>query len=260
MSRKLWALVAIALLVAAPARAEDAAEKGERIARQSAENGRGYVDSQVSGEMVLSSADGRTSQRKFYLKMLEGSGKSNSSLLVFQWPGDIQNTGLLTQSSSSGSDNQWLYLPSISRVKRISSTGRSGAFVGSEFAYEDMVDQDVGKFTYQWLETGACPGGGSCEIIDRFPKFNSGYSKQRIWIDTDKNRLMKVEYYDRGGSLLKTLTISGYRLYEGKFWRADQFQMSNHLTGKKTSLTWKNFRFNTGITPNDVSVNALNRL
>lgn len=240
--------------------AETTGERGLRIATQSSQKGKGYVDSQVSGQMVLKSADGKTSERRFYTIGIEGKNSDGKSLLVFQWPGDVRNTGLLTHSSATQSDNQWLYLPSLRRVKRISSTGRSASFVGSEFAFEDMVDQSVSKYDFQWIESSECPGGGSCDVIDRTPTFSSGYSKQRVWIDQDQLRVRKVMYFDRRGALLKTLSMSSFEFYDGKYWRAKRLDMLNHLTGKSSALIWSDFRFGIGISENNLSVNALKRL
>ena len=67
-------------------------------------------------------------------------------------------TATLTFTHKTGPDDQWLYLPTLKRVKRISSDNRSGAFVGSEFAYEDLSSQEIEKYTYKWIEDVPCPG------------------------------------------------------------------------------------------------------
>ena len=97
-------------------------------------------------------------------------------------------------------------------------------------------------------------------VIDRFPAFKSGYAKQRVWVDEDQLRIRKVDYYDRRDALLKTLTMSGFKLYNGRFWRAGRFDMKNQLTGKSTALMWSSYRFGVGLAPSELSVNALNRL
>jgi hypothetical protein len=259
---KKFALLFLSLLIypAGAGFAETAAQKGYRILKKSADKSSGYVDSQSKGNMVLKSAAGKTSVRKFYTKAIESNNGAGRGLLVFEWPGDIRNTGLLTHSKNAGSDNQWLFLPSIGRVKKISSQGRSGSFVGSEFAYEDMVDQNVDKYTYKWIKTGSCPGGGSCQIVDRFSKHKTGYSKQRVWVDTNEYRIRKVNYYNRGGDHQKTLLLTRFKRYNGKFWRAATMTMANHQTGKSTKLDWSNRKFGTGISKREMSVNALKRL
>lgn len=241
--------------------AETMQEKGRRIASLVSADEPGFRDQSVSGEMILQSKSGKKSTRRFDASSVDTGNHNTRSLLVFRWPGDIRNTALLTHTKPKGQkDDQWLYLPAVSKIRRISSSGRSGSFVGSEFAYEDMVDQDVEKYTYNWLSEGPCPTSGTCNVIDRFPKSNSAYSSQRMWISSETNRIQQVQYFDRRKALLKTMSMTGYQKHKGRYWRAGRMVMSNHLTGKKTTLTWKNFKFNSGLKANDFTVNSLRRL
>ena len=78
-------------------------------------------------------------------------GRGDKSIIVFDSPRDIGGTALLSHTKILEPDDQWLYLPALGRVKRISSGNKSGPFVGSEFAYEDLVSQEVDKYNYRWL-------------------------------------------------------------------------------------------------------------
>jgi outer membrane lipoprotein-sorting protein len=258
----LMAFVLAALLGGSPAMAETAEQKGYRISKQSAETETGFRDMSVDGEMVLYSARGNTSTRRFTSRTVENSDNRGSrSLLIFDWPGDIRNTALLTHSYDTARDDQWLYLPAVRKVRRISSSGRSGAFVGSEFAYEDMLDQNVDEFTHVWRNTAPCPNAsGACDVIDRKSKNSSAYSVQRVWIDQRDNRIRVIQYFDRRGAHLKTLSISGYRKYNNAYWRPATMQMANHLTGKQTRLKWSNYRFDTGVNPTEFTPNALRNI
>ena len=71
---------------------------------------------------------------------------------------------------------------------------------------------------------------------------------------------LKLDYYDRKGSLLKTLTFKGYKPYlDHPYWRPASAEMVNHQTGKSTVLRWKDYRFKTGLTPRDFDRNSLKR-
>lgn len=153
------------------ASAETTQEKGLRIASQVGQEP-GFRDQAAEGEMILTTRNGQTSTRRFEARSVETGPDEGRSVLTFLWPGDISNTALLTHSHAGGrDDDQWLYLPAVSKVRRITSSGRSGSFVGSEFAYEDMVDQDIDKYDFNWVQAGACPSGGTCDVIDRFPRW-----------------------------------------------------------------------------------------
>ena len=237
---------------------QDAASKGYAIAREAADRDRGYGDFTVSGKMILRDNGGHESQRIFGLRSLEGKDV-NKTLLVFDWPGDIRDAALLTYSYKDRDDDQWLFLPAINRVKRISGSGRSVLFVGSEFAYEDMINQDVSKFTYKWIENGPCPTAPDvqCHIVDRFPSYESGYSRQEVAFDIKELRVISIDYFDCSGARAKTLTASGYQLYKGHFWRPVTLRMANHITGRSSDLLWSKYQFDVGLVGRAISVNAL---
>ena len=133
--------------------------------------------------------------------------------------------------------------------------------MGSEFAFEDLASQEIDKFVYKYLREEACGEGFQCHVIERIPQYeNSGYTRQITWVDFDEFRNIKVEFYDRKDSLLKTLEMNDFKEYSGNYWRADRFEMINHQTGKTTTLRWSNYDFDTEMTDQDFSQNTLKRL
>jgi hypothetical protein len=191
---------------------------------------------------------------------MPGSAEGDRSLTQFHEPRDIAGTGFLSWTQIEGEDSQWLYLPSLKRVKRIASANKSGAFVGSEFTYEDLLSDEVEKFDYRWLREEPC-GTEQCFVIQRVPRYeNSGYSKQFVWIDKAEFRPMQIEYYDHDQELEKTLFLEQYRQYLQKYWRPQTLRMVNHRTGKKTVLTFEPFDFRTGLTERDFDPAALSRM
>ncbi len=132
--------------------------------------------------------------------------------------------------------------------------------MGSEFAYEDISSQEVEKYTYKHLREENYLGK-DCFVGESYPvdRKNSGYTKRITWMDKEEYRVLKVDYYDRKESLLKTLTAEGYQQYLGKFWRADKMHMVNHQTGKSTTLSWRNYQFRTGLTDKDFNSASLKR-
>jgi hypothetical protein len=263
LNRRLFLSLGLALpiLSARTAVADTAAEeRGLALATEAANRRAGYQDISVAGDMVLRTDSGQEATRRFDASWITTGEGQSRSLLVFRWPGDIRNTALLTHAYSGQTDDQWLFLPAMERVRRISGSGRSGSFVGSEFAFEDMVDQEVDKFDHLWIADQNLQGRGMCHVIDRFPTTNSGYSRQRIWLDQQELRLQQVHYFDRRGAHLKSLDITGYRRYSNRFWRASRMEMENHLTGASTVLNWGDYQFDQGLRPNAFTVNALRRI
>ena len=166
---------------------------------------------------------------------------------------------MLSHAKILDPDDQWLFLPALKRVKRISSANKSGPFVGSEFAFEDFTALELNKYDYTWLREEEY-GGFSTDVIERRPRYeNSGYSRQVSWVDRDVYQVRKVEFYNRRGDLLKTLTLADYRNYDG-VWRSQRMEMVNHQTGKSTDLLYGEYRFGVGLKDSDFVKGRLTRL
>lgn len=235
-------------------------EQGLEIAIEADKRDNGWVDQQAQMRMILRNKQGDESIRQIRSRTLEVPDDGDKSLTIFDEPADVKGTAFLSFTHSTEPDDQWLYLPALKRVKRISSANKSGPFMGSEFAYEDITSQEVDKYTYKFLRDEEL-NGMQCFVIERYPEYKkSGYSKQVVWIDHEHYRAQKIEYYDRKGDLLKTMMWKGYEQYLDKYWRATEMHMENHVTGKSTVLEWSDYALNTGISTADFNKNSLKRL
>ncbi len=240
--------------------AENPQQKGLRIAREADAKDDGFGDFTADMVMTLKNRAGKTSQRFISIKTLEGKNDGDKSLSLFNRPADVKGTAMLTFSHGLKADDQWLYLPALKRVKRINSRNKSGPFMGSEFAFEDLGSQEVEKYHYKYLREEPCANGWKCHVVERTPAYKfSGYSKQVVWLDTKEYRPLKVMFYDRKNTLLKTLVSNGFRQYLGRYWRPATMNMQNVQTGKSTVLQWSNYKFRTGLTTRDFNKNALKR-
>jgi len=241
--------------------AKTAKEKGLTIASEADRRDTGFGDFTANMLMILKNKHGQKSERKIRIRTLEVKGDGDKSLTIFDNPRDVKGTAFLNFTHKIGDDDQWIYLPALKRVKRISSRNQSGSFMASEFAYEDISSQEVEKYTYKWIRDEVY-NGQECFVIERYPvdKKNSGYTRQISWIDKNEYFKWKVEYYDRKNSLLKTLTAKQYKKYLDKYWRADEMNMINHQTGKSTKLIMSNYKFRTGLKDRDFNKNSLKRV
>lgn len=254
-------LLAMATALITPAEATTPVERGFEIAARSDRTDLGFTDSEVELTMVLRNAAGQESTRSLRIATLEKPDENvgDKSLVLFNTPRDIEGTALLSHAKILDPDDQWLYLPALKRVKRISSSNKSGPFVGSEFAFEDFTAIELNKFDYRFLREEAC-GAVVCDVVERLPRYeNSGYTRQVSWIDQGDHQIRKVEFYDRRGDLLKILEMQDYRRYEN-FWRAHLLVMTNVQTNKRTDLVYGDFQFRTGLTEKDFVKGRLARL
>ena len=246
----------------ADARGEtEASQKGYDLAARSDRTDAGFGDSRVDATMVLRNAAGQTTERSLSFSTLEKEDETvgDKSLVIFNSPRDVEGTALLSHAKILDPDDQWLFLPALKRVKRISSANKSGPFVGSEFAFEDFTITELNKFTYAYVGEEELDGA-MMDVVERFPRYaKSGYTKQKSWISQEDYQARKLEFYDRRGDLFKTLILSDYRQYDG-IWRAHKLSMINHKTNKETDLVYGEFEFKTGLDANDFQQGVLSRL
>ncbi len=236
-------------------------QRGFEVAARSDRSDRGFGDSAVELEMILRNAAGKESRRTLQITTLEVADESvgDKSLVVFDNPNDIKGTALLSHANILDPDDQWLFLPALKRVKRISSANKSGPFVGSEFAFEDFTSLELNKYDYNWLREEDLDGLAT-DVVERTPRYeSSGYTRQVSWVDRDIFQVRKVDFYDRRGDLLKTLTLSDYREYDG-VWRSHSFEMVNHKTGKSTAMLYGDYEFGVGLEDGDFVKGRLTRL
>ena len=242
----------------------DSGNKGLEIAKEADRRDLGWAASTVDLKMLLRNAGGETSERTIRISSLErlGQGLGDISLTIFDTPADVRGTAFLSHTKVFEPDDQWLYLPALKRVKRISSKNKSGPFMGSEFAYEDLLSFEVEKYNYSFLKDVNCPTlMTKCFLMERIPVYeNSGYTRQIVWIDKDHYRVNKVEYYDRRNAILKTLILSDFQQYKKKYWRASTLEMTNQQTKKSTLLTFSNYNFDAELNINNFKPNKLKRI
>jgi len=246
--------------IAAPLTAQESKALGLEISTEAKKRDTGWVDSSSDMLMVLRNKQGQESIREIKSKSLELLDDGDKSLTVFNKPRDIKGTSFLSFSHSVGNDDQWLYLPSLKRVKRISSRNKSGPFMGSEFSFEDLSSFEIEKYQYNYLGDEQINGLDSFKV-EQFPvDENSGYTRRVVWIDKEEYRLLKIDFYDRKNALLKTLSYNNFKQYLNQFWRADSASMINHQSGKSTDLQWDNYAFKTGLQDGDFNRNSLKRV
>ena len=214
-------------------------DEGLKVAKLVDKANEGYEGEYSEVEMVLINAHGDQTVRKLITQVKEKMDDGDMSISIFQWPADVKGTKMLTWSHKTGDDDQWLFLPALNRVKRISSRNKSGSFMGSEFSYEDLGSQEVEEYTYKLLEETQYEGRDVWKL-QRVPvSKKSGYSKEIVWMDKEYNNPIRIEYYDRKEELLKIAAFGDFKAY-GSYWRANRIEMENVQTQKKSVLTWQN--------------------
>ena len=249
----------ISLTFSSYAGANAAEDRGLQIAIEVERHDQGWVDTSTNMKMVLRNRQGDESIREIRIKSLEVNDDGDKSITIFDTPADVKGTSFLSYSHTVTPDDQWLYMPALKRVKRINSANKSGPFMGSQFAYEDLASFEVDKYKYRYIKDDTLNNIDTF-VVENYPQYqHSGYTRQLVWIDKERYIPLKVEYYDRKNGLLKTLTFNDYKQYLDKYWRAHEQSMENHQNGKTTLLTFSNYQFKKGLSDKSFTRNSLKR-
>lgn len=236
-------------------------EKGLEIAKKMQAANNGFVGEESTMEMVLIDAYGAKTTRLMKGLVMEVDGDGDKSISIFLNPKDVKGTKMLTHTHKEGDDDQWLYLPTVRRVKRISSSNKSSSFMGSEFSYEDLGSQEIEKYNYRWLKDINLDGGKGW-LLERIPKTKSGYSKMVMKVSQKYMNPVNVEYFDRKAELLKVADFSKFTSFKagGKtMWRSNKIHMKNVQTKKESIFEWKDRKLGVKHKKRDFNKSSLKR-
>lgn len=226
------------------------------IAKKSYEVMSGYKSSISKTTMILKNSSGEENIRKLEIKKLENED-GDKSLIEFLYPSDIKDTKLLSYEIIGGDDQQWLYLPALKRIKRISSQNKSGSFMASEFSYEDIASQNYKNYTYDDKVENTAKDGKKYFKITRIPKDeNSGYSQQILWIESGTYLASFGEYYDKNKRLLKKISFLEYQKIHN-IYRIKKINMFNVQNGKTSILSWDEDKINLSLDVNEFTQRVL---
>ena len=209
-------------------------------------------------QMTITDAAKRSRSRVVQTRLMKFKG-GNKQIMFFVSPADVRNTALLSVDYDDGgkSDDQWLYLPSLRKVTRISSSDKSGAFMGSDLTYADMTSKDPKNYTYTLVKPNVKVGGEDCWLIESKPKTKkemreTGYLKSLVWVSKSKLLPIQTKSWVRKGRKLKFTKFGDIRKVDG-IWIAHRILVRT-VRAKKvvstTQLRFLNYKLN------DASVKA----
>ncbi|MFB9900799.1 outer membrane lipoprotein-sorting protein [Cerasicoccus arenae] len=126
-------------------------------------------------------------------------------------PKDVEGVSVLT-NVNNGNTDQYLYLPAQGKPVQI-GTGMSGNFLGSDFAYEDLIRETPSNYNYERLPD-AVAQGEVCAVILAKPSEVEGsqYAYRKIYLDPISFEVRKIEFFSEDGSdPVKELQAYEYR-------------------------------------------------
>lgn len=198
--------------------------------------------------MLLLDKNKKKRQRVLYSYAKDKGAAERWTLMRFIQPTDIEGTGLLTLDHPGDNSDQWIYLPALDRVRRISSSRKGGRFVGSDFFYEDLRDREVDMDYHRHAGRGKV-GKIAVEILVSIPKEsdNSIYSKRISWVHRKSLVPLRIDFYKKGKKKpIKRLRARKLKKMDG-YWTVMDSTMYDLKSGHRTRLVTKRIKYDQGL-------------
>lgn len=243
MSFKTTSITLLFLFITLQAMAQDRItnEDEARAIFEQVEERRNSISTETAVmEMTITDSRGRTRNRT--MKMWSRTeGANSSSLIVFTEPGNVSGTAFLTVREN-GDSSQKLYLPSVGRVQTITSGERGDRFMGSDFTYEDLGDQQAEDYEFVWLEEQ-----DSVYRVRANKPESDQYDYVEFFIDRDRYTLNEIHYFNRSDEMIKRLEAEDFEQISDSLWSPSKMTMYDLRDNRNTQITWSNREINVAI-------------
>lgn len=164
----------------------------------------------------------------------------NKTIVRFIAPADVKGTALLVYDYEKQSDDMWIYLPALRKVRRVVSSEKGKNFMGSEFTNADMSKPNFDDFDFKLIGSEIL-SDVECYKIESKCKTEAlaaeyGFYKRISYIDISTTLCYKVEYYNANNILQRIQTIGDYRKQPGGKYFAFNMKMQNMTNGRNTEI------------------------
>lgn len=245
----LWTLLAMVPLC--PARAAGAGDSDPSAAGLAL--ARAVYDRPDGGSMaararmVLASPGSTERVRDFYSYRLDAAAGEVRSLIRFVTPANVAGTGLLVHSRRGKADDQWLFLPALERIRRVSSESRGGRFVQSGIYYEDLQDRPPAEDSHRLLGTDDYEGVEAL-LLESVPgdPASSTYSRRLRWIHPSLYVPLRVDFFRDGERPIKRMTVRRLDEIDG-YWTVSESVITELGSGDETRISLIDVAYDTAL-------------
>jgi len=242
-----WTGLAL-LLPTATAQAQTAAPSAESLLRASLQIEKAPA---WTAQATLTVKDGSRTRVRVGTVFNRRAQRDNSDRLYrFTQPADIADTAFLVRENEPADDDMWMYLPSLGKARRIVADSKRDSFMGSEFAFADLMTLRAGDFDHVALPSEDC-GGTPCHVIESRPRTQRtrdamGFARLLSYIRTDTLHTIRLRYFDAQGQEIKSQEVGDYRSV-GTHWVAARREMTQLKTGRVSVLELKDIQAQNGL-------------
>lgn len=185
-------------------------------------------------------------------------GKRNSRTMtsISYSVGDKQSfTEYLSPAREKGTkmlkleDKLWIYSPSTDRTIQISGHMLRQSVMGSDFSYEDMMDDRELTDVYKATIVGNEEYDGRKTIVLELVAIvdDVAYQSRKMWIDEELFVPLKEDLFAKSGQLLKRSTLSDVQKIQGKWFPMKIVYKDMLKQGDGTEMHITSIKFNQNI-------------
>ena len=245
-------LLLIALLLSAPAAAQDARAIMEESQRRSEASSQHY-----EGLLQVIDARGKVSDKKWTFDRLGSAGRSKS-VLRFTAPAEVKGVALLIVNFPDRASDQWMWTPAIQRERRIAFQDRSTRFFGTDFSFEDLEERDTSQYDYA-LEAEDDIDGVRCWKVKSTPRRSksSQYTTSFVWVRKDNYAFQRIENFVKS-DVVRRLSYRRIENVQG-IWTARVLEMHDLRRNSRTILTLEKLQYRLAMRDEDFTLQAIRR-
>jgi|APTNR8051073442_1049403.scaffolds.fasta_scaffold02826_3 hypothetical protein len=218
--------------------------------------------------MAMTDRQGTTRERETVSYVVQEDNEKKT-VIFYTEPRNVKGTAFLTYdySGAGTEDDQWLYLPALRKVRRISASDRGDYFLGTDFTYEDIKKENkvaLEDYRFRRFDDGNAEVDGHATIaIEGVPADNAtarelGYGRAVWHIDPAIWIARRTEMWDINGNPLKTINNDDIRKVDG-IWTVHRIEAENHKTGHRTVFEFSDVDYATPVDPKMFETRRLER-
>jgi hypothetical protein len=188
-------------------------------------------------------------------------GDADGTFMEVTAPLNLKDTRFLFLERAAGADEQFIYVPALKRTIQVLDDARKQPFLGSDFYVSDLVKPDLDAYTYAFAAApDAEVAGRKVKLVETTPKKLEGelYSKAVVAIDPADLLIVRSEFFDPKGALLKVWTLEKIEKIDG-YWTPIMQKMTNVQQKTESTLETKNVKYNAEIADNVFTKTHLQR-
>jgi outer membrane lipoprotein-sorting protein len=252
------------IVFSAPAPAADDPKARDIMQRVDSRNDGDNRTSDMLMVLIDKNNDQRTKQFKIFSK---DKGKDKHTIMFIVDPPNVKNTGFLTldYDDPAKDDDQFLYLPSLGKSKRIASSDKDGSFMGSDLNYSDMGSLELDDYDFTLLKEIDLKEN-RCWLIQATPRSESvidetGYTKSILAVRQDNLMITRVKAWTSEGDYVKLIDFDDMQVVDG-IWVSLSIKVIKRRADEvahKTDITISQVKFNQNLADDMFTVRRLEK-